>query len=301
MKDKIENLPLSWQYTSNKSNPIEQKLITSSQRWLTLGKTNFENFSNIIDTIKNEKKKSFLLRGCITKLKDSLVKESFDHIILGKEAVLSFSKNHFEKKSLKELVKRGFKKGYTVEVEKTDETIILLEKLKANSRHGKEPQLKHLFITEFVEETRLFVFVNLQNEWLAAVLVSINSPDKYHTELLLKHNETPVGIMEALIFHIFETLKDTGKKELSLGEVPFYVNVPITKSFYRDIVLNRIAKFFRFAYNYEGLYDFKNKFNPRWDDVFICGYPRIKLTHIVGIIIRSNLLKLILYKLIFRK
>lgn len=194
-------------------------------------------------------------------------------------------------------MKRGFKKGTAIEVKKNEETLMLLEELKANSRHGREPQLKHLFITEFVEETRLFVFVNLQNEWQAAVLVSTNSPDKYHTELLLKHRETHVGIMEALIFFTYETLKDTDKKELSLGEVPFYVNIPITKSFYRDFILNRIAKFFRFAYNYKGLYDFKNKFNPRWDDVFICGYPRLRLSHIMGIILRSNLVKLIFYKL----
>ncbi len=103
--------------------------------------------------------------------------------------------------------------------------------------------------------------------------------------------------MEALIYSVFEILKQSGKKELSLGEVPFILDIPITTSFYRDIVLNRIVKFFRFAYNYKGLYDFKNKFNPRWENVFICGYPILHLSHIAGIIIRSNLLWLIFYKI----
>lgn len=299
-QQKLSNLPLSWQYTSNKSNPIEQRLILSSQRWLTTFQTDFDGFRNLTNSIREDKKKSFLIRGCNTLLTDALVNESFDHIVLGKEAVLNFSKNHFEKKSLRELIKRGFKKGQVIEVARNEESNPLLDKLKMSSRHGKEPQLKHLFITEFIEGTRLFVFINRDNEWLAAVLVSINSPDKYHTELLLKHNDAPIGVMETLIFHTFESLKDSGKKELSLGEVPFYVNIPISKSFYRDFILNRIAKFFRFAYNYKGLYDFKNKFNPRWDDVFICGYPRLRLSHIAGIIIRSNLLWLIFYKILKR-
>ncbi len=228
---------------------------------------------------------------------DYLSNKKFDHIIFAKEAVLSFPQDHFQKKSLQELIKRGSKKGKVVEVEHSIEAIRLLEKLKINSRHGKEPQLKHLFVTEFAEETRLFVFVNHANEWLGAILVSRNSPNKFHTELLLKHINAPTGIMETLIFHTFESLKTSGKKELSLGEVPFYVNIPITKSFYRDYILNRIAKFFRFAYNYKGLYDFKNKFNPRWDEVYICGYPRLRLSHIVGVIIKSNLFALIFYKI----
>lgn len=260
------------------------------------------NFQGLINSVKCEEgNSSFIIRGCNKKLTEKLTQESFDHIIFGKEAVLSFSENHFGKKSLRELIKRGLKKGKVVEVERSDEVIRLLGRLIINSRHGKEPQLKHLFITEFVEETRLFVFVNPRNEWLGAILVSLNSPDKFHTELLLKHNNAPIGIMEALIFAAFKILKNSEKKELSLGEVPFYVDIPITKSFYRDFILNRIAKFFRFAYNYKGLYDFKNKFNPRWDDVYICGYPRLKLSHIAGIIFRSNLLQLIKYKFLHKK
>lgn len=294
---KLTHLPLSWQYSSNYSHPNEQKLITSHQHWLTTGQTDFNNFDKLINSITTETGYSFILRGCSKSLTDYLSRKKFDHIIFAKEAVLTFSENHFEKKSLQELIKRGSKKGKVVEVERSVETLKLLEELKINSRHGKEPQLRNLFITAFTNNTRLFVFVNHTNEWLGAILISVNSPEKFHTELLLKHINAPIGIMETLIFHTFESLKTSEKKELSLGEVPFYVNIPITKSFYRDYILNRIAKFFRFAYNYKGLYDFKNKFNPRWDEVYICGYPKLRLSHIAGVIIKSNLLALIFYKI----
>ncbi len=260
-----------------------------------------DHFKEIINQIKKSKSKSFLIRGVNESLLKFLSEKNFDKIIFGREAVLEFSKDHFKKKSLKELVKRGFKKGRAVEANSSKETLNKLLDLRHKSTHGNEPQLDHLFITRFLDETRLFVFIDKNEEWLGGILVSENSPDKYHTELLLRNINAPIGVMEALIYYTLETLKESSKKEFSLGEVPFVVDIPITTSFYRDYILNKIAKVFRFAYNYKGLFDFKNKFNPRWDDVYICGYPKLRLSHIVGIIIRSNLLRLILYKLINKK
>lgn len=247
--------------------------------------------------VKTNKQNSYVIRGINNLLLPFFNQAHFDKIIFGKEAVLDFSVNHFDKKSLQELIKRGLRKGNIIEVTRDNQSIKKLAELSKNSTHGNEPQLKHLFLTEFTEGTRLFVFENKDKQWLGGILVSINSPNKFHTELMLRDKNAPVGVMEALIFKAFKSLQKSGKEEFSLGEVPFVVDIPITKSFYRDVILNKVAKFFRFAYNYKGLYDFKNKFNPRWDEVFICGYPKLKLSHIAGIIIKSNLLYLIIHKI----
>ena len=295
--NKPATLPLSWQYSSSSFKLNEIPLLIKKHIWLTSAKCDFQGFEKSILSRSGEQSESkLIIRGCNNELADKLYTNGYDKIIFGKEAVLEFGKDHFNRRSLKELIRRGLRHGDVIEVPRNDVTIEKLNEFRNTSRHSREPQLKHLFVTEFLEETRLFVFHDKHEQWLGAVLVSVNSTNKYHTELLLKHMNAPAGIMEALIYRIYKTLETDGKKEFSLGEVPFIVKTPISRRFYRDFILNRIAKLFRFAYNYEGLYRFKNKFNPRWDEVYICGYPKLKLSHIAGIIIRSNLFRLIIYK-----
>jgi len=131
---------------------------------------------------------------------------------------------------------------------------------------------------------------------LAAIQISTNSRYKYHTELLLRKKNAPVGVMEYLIYSVFGILKSTGYSEWSLGEVPFVINYETVKKYSKDYFVNKIGQLIQFAYNYKGLYNFKNKFNPRWDDLYICANPKVKLIYIAQFIFKSNLHKLIAFK-----
>ena len=161
-------------------------------------------------------------------------------------------------------------------------------------------QLKNLFCTEFSDQMKLYVFEDHRKEWLGAVMVSRNSETKLHTELLLRKWNAPVGIMESLIFHIFENLKNNGIIELSLGEVPFIMSKNRDNISIKDHIINRIGKSLRCVYNYKGLYNFKNKFNPEWNDIYICGKPNISFINLFLLSLRTNFFRLLLYKL-FKK
>ncbi|MBI9071681.1 MAG: DUF2156 domain-containing protein [Melioribacteraceae bacterium] len=165
--------------------------------------------------------------------------------------------------------------------------------------HSNEPKLKNLFYDNIFEGMSFFVFYKNNNfysvqNWLGAILLSQNSSIKLHTELLLRRKDAPVGIMEALIFEIFNTLDKSGFSELSLGEVPF-VESDIGISL-QNIIFIKTGKLLNFAYNYNGLFNFKNKFNPEWNNLFLCGFPKITIWDLFNLSVKSNFLSLVIKK-----
>ena len=97
-----------------------------------------------------------------------------------------------------------------------------LEKFKMVCIHGQKPQIKYFFNDVFSPQNRLFVYRN-NNEWLAAILVSQIDETFLRSELLLRIKTAPNGVMDALIFSVFNIFKKEGFKYWSLGDVPFII------------------------------------------------------------------------------
>lgn len=220
---------------------------------------------------------------------------NFNLLRIGKEAVMDLKDDPFSKKSLNELVKRGDKQGKMIEVPFNKNAIIQLENLKLKSAHGKEPQLKKLFQTEFTKLNRLFVFISEKEEWLAAVMLFQISDQRIQTELLLRNVIAKTGVMEALIFNIYNMLKGEGFLYWSLGAVPFIKtgNFKFRKNYFYNFLGRRI----KFAYNYRGLFHFKNKFNPLWKDYYLFTSNKINLRFLLKVAVETNLFSLLIYKL----
>lgn len=296
----LKNLPLSWIYSSAGNSIIDPvPLFRSDSIWLALLQLPEMDF--IEEVVNKYSDKKILIRGCDDEISQQLIKHNFKRVGTGREAVLRFNTDHFKKKSLKELIRRGTRHGNVVEYPYSSEIEKKLYRFRYNTRHAKKPQLKSLFWDKFLIEMRLFVFEDHQKDWLGAVMVSRNSPSKFHSELLLRKRTAPVGVMEALIFNIFEMLKESDAEEFSLGEVPFITstnrNIVNTKEF----IINSVGKFFHFAYNYQGLYNFKNKFNPHWNDLYLCGKPNIGFTDLIRLSQKTNFLRLMFYKLLLKR
>jgi phosphatidylglycerol lysyltransferase len=102
--------------------------------------------------------------------------------------------------------------------------------------------------------------------------------------------------MDALVWEISKILKKENYAEFSLGEVPFIANDK-KHIFSKTNLLQFIGSKFKFAYNYEGLFHFKNKFATRWDNVFICSNGKLRFLDLFRIAKKSNLLSLTLYKM----
>lgn len=291
----MNSLPLSWSITDSEN--YDSKIIDKwNLRWYAINFVHTKKIQTQIEQLATKRYET-IIRGCNSNLRDTLTKNGFSSLQIGMEAILKTSQNHFCKQSLRELIKRGHRHGIIEKVQFSEENNTKLNEFKVFTSHAKEPQLKNLFQTEFKEDHYLYVFKKFNNEWLGAILISKNSEEKLHTELILRHSKAPIGIMEALVQHVFTEAKNNGWKELSLGEVPFKVD---SNSFdLRLFSIKNAGKIINFAYNHKGLYNFKNKFQPRWEKLYICTSSKVKLKHIIFILFCSNFYKLFTYKLVY--
>ncbi len=266
-------------------------------KWLTHVKIPFKiDFESVVSELILQHAKNYFIVGCNYGNFRYLNERGYKGIRMGKEAILDLHYNHFKKKSLKELVRRGKKNGTVVEIPWSKEAAEELQEFRLYTRHGREPQLQYLFSTYFEESNRLFVFQQPDGLWLGAMLLSYKSDKYLQTEAMLTRQNEPNGIMEALIFEIFKTLKKEGYDYWTLGAVPFIIRDSTFLS--KEYVINVTGRIMRFAYNYKGLFHFKNKFNPVWADYYICIRPHFSPGAMFGILLQSNLLKLGIHKLI---
>lgn len=240
---------------------------------------------------------SVFISGCTKNYAKYFKENNFKTFNAAREAVLSVYKNHFGKKSIKELIRAGKRNGEVIEIPFSTENNNRLEQFKKLCTHGSEPQLKYFFNDQFLPATRLFVFEEFSGEWAGAILTAEITKEKIRTDLLLRRKDAPKGVMEVLIYKIFKTLKEEGMKSWSLGDVPYVVyNSPLISA---ERLINFTGRRLRFAYNYSGLFHFKNKFNPDWNDSYICCNTNHPFVTILKISWVSNLLKLIFYKFRF--
>jgi len=293
----MNSLPLSWSIIdSDKS--YSKTINRWNIKWHALQDIPSSNL--IFEFEKDlETKTETIIRGCNLNFSKKLKNAGFSSVQIGMEAVLDTRKDHFKKKSLKYLIKRGKRHGKVIRLPYSDDNIQKLAEFQKISVHGSEPQLQYLFQTEFKKNNSLFVFIDDKQDWFGAILLSENSIDKLHTELILRRKAAPTGIMEVLIEYVFNEAKKQNITHLSLGEVPFSANDLIfddTKS----LLVIRTGRLLNFAYNYKGLYNFKNKFQPNWEKLYICSSTKVKIKHLLFILIHSNFHKLIAHKMLYR-
>ena len=236
------------------------------------------------------------ISSCSSELAPYFKKKNFELIKVGKEAVLDLSRHHLKKKSIKELIRAGNRRGNVIEIRYSDENRTKLEEFKLECVHGSEPQLKHFFNDVFLPKNRFFVLQDINGTWLGGITIYCLESGSVRTDLILRRKNAPRGVMEAVIKKIFDTLVNEGYKYWSLGEVPYivYGSNPFSKEFF----INFTGRQLRFAYDYLGLYKFKNKFNPIWNDIYICSRPKLKLITLIKISWVSNLIKLVFKKML---
>jgi phosphatidylglycerol lysyltransferase len=125
-----------------------------------------------------------------------------------------------------------------------------------------------------------------------------------HTELMLRHRHAPGDIMECLVSGIADILKNEGEMEWSLGEVPFLMNQGPEEEIspLERLMVSLVAEL-RHAYDYEGLYRFKNKFAPRWRPVMLCSSQEPTPLMLAGLSFAMGFTTLLLHQslLLFRQ
>ena len=283
------SLPLSWQYHF-KTESFKIIKVRKDLVWIATGKV--KSFSCIKNKIAEKHLSAFLIRGCNKSHFDDIKDITIHKFLTGNEALLRTSFPHFNKKSLRELILRGEKRLRFKEIIFSEETSDLISEFLRETRHAEKPQLQNLFLTEADSLQRIFVVIDYNENWQGLISISCNSDKKVHTELLSKNKKAPQGTMEFLIKSVFDKLKSEGIEFISLGEVPFY-NLHNTRLTFLENLFLLSGRIINFAYNSKGLYNFKKKFNPFWNETYMISSKKLNIFDLWYLMKSTNLLNLI--------
>lgn len=289
-------LPLSWSQSSQfKALTFDSvKLMPSCSQWVAFANVPAETAPpELVQRLfQRFGQQPFALRGCNPRWLELLQPWGGQALITGREALLDLRGNHLQKKSLRELARRGRRHGEVSEGHLPTVSAEVQALLQRVQSHYLKP-LSYLYRTGIPASERFWV---LQGErtWGLISLVP-TGPYSWHTELLVRDPEAPVGVMEALIAHIFQQLAAEQALFWSLGEVPFWppVNDPHVKS----LSLQWIGREINFAYSASGLLQFKRKFQPLWRPVMLYGWPRLSWQTLAGMFWYSRCSALVLQAL----
>jgi glycosyltransferase 2 family protein len=289
-----QNLPLSW--TNNPGgDKISTIKISKNCIWLNGGSfKNIENFTTLIDNFSNNK--NIVIRGCNRLVVKKLKEKGFSETLFAKEAIIELNKDILITDKLLKRINSLLKRGRIKEIFNSEENNIHFNMFLKLTVHQDMPKLKNLFLDKLSENTRLFIYEINQNQWEGAILISKNSESKMQGEQFFRKKAGMNGVMDALVFQMLKILRNEGYSEFSLGEVPFIATNKAAR-FSKANLLSFIGKRFQFAYNYQGLHYFKDKFATRWDDIYICTNRKLKFYDLFIMAKKSNLIALAIYKI----
>lgn len=247
-----------------------------------------------------------VLQSVSLSLRNYLIEQGFQSAPMGGEAVLDLPWRG--KRSVRELARRGRRHGAVREIPFNPIYQGRIKQLMKTSPSRQGKQLRYTERTGFDAGVRAFVFESEENQWLGAVTLSRPSPTYMHTEMILRHNAAPVGIMEALISAIAQQLETEGIKQLSLGNVlPVQVEMFDTlfgpyrrpnEQWLRSKMAVRLGRSLNFAFNADGLWRFKDKFQPRWEPTYIVASPGLSLITLAGMMQASGYIDLVQEKVL---
>lgn len=216
-------------------------------------------------------------------------------LFLGQEGVVdlnSFSLEGGEKKSIRNALNKIKEQGYTTHINTPPLRDGLIQKLKAVSEEWlKLTEREEIIFSQgmFVEtEIKEQTVISIENheEKIIAFLNVIPDyvKDEGTYDLLRKTADAPNGIMDHILIELFKYFKANGIRYVNLGFAPMSgLNDPH----------NFTEKSMKFAYekirsfsHYKGQRDYKEKFNPQWNDKFLIYSNDYDLLQVPGVLTR---------------
>ncbi len=293
-------LPLSWARAYLAQPDYRDiELPFSRIRWITLADIPHDySLQAVYDHLKLSYPDGFVIRGCSVTMAEYFAADNCQTVKTGAEAVLDLHGQHLENPSVAGPAGRALKRGAVIEVEMHAANIQMLESFRKETRHAGKPQLQHVFRDKPSAACRCFVFQAHTGEWLAAITISERGKLEVHTEVMLKRHNASADVMEGLIAGIFEILRREGIKEWSLGEVPFRMLLQSSPQQLTSLerLIVSMASLWKPAYDFEGLYHFKNKFKPEWRPVVLCSNTALTPFMLVELALAMGFTDLMLHK-----
>lgn len=132
-----------------------------------------------------------------------------------------------------------------------------------------DPQYLRRFSTAVIRrEGRIEAFANLWMSGDGAVLA---------IDLMRHRTDTPNGVMDCLFVHIAQWGRDNGFRELDLGMAPLSGLAANREADVLSRIGALVYAYGEEVYGFEGLRNYKEKFKPRWEPVYLAGPGRVSL------------------------
>ena len=228
--------------------------------------------------------------------KDSLpvyMELSRKSLFLGQEGVVdldSFSLEGGEKKSIRNALNKIKEQGYTTHLNTPPIRDGLIQKLKAVSDEwlkltdrGEIIFSQGMFVEKEIKEQTVITIENSEEKIIAFLNIIPDYVENEGTyDLLRKTADAPNGIMDFILIELFKHFKASGIKYVNLGFAPMSG---------LDDPHNFTEKSMKFAYekirsfsHYKGQRDYKEKFNPQWNDKFLIYSNDYDLLQVPGVL-----------------
>lgn len=214
-------------------------------------------------------------------------------LFLGQEGVVDldiFSLEGGEKKSIRNALNKIREQGYTTHINTPPLRDGLIQKLKAVSdewlRLTEREEIifsQGMFVEKEIKEQTVISIENKEEKIIAFLNII---PDYVKNEgtydLLRKTSDAPNGIMDHILIEMFKYFKSVGIKYVNLGFAPMSG---------LDDPHNFTEKSMKFAYekirsfsHYKGQRDYKDKFNPKWNDKYLIYSNDYDLLQVPGVL-----------------
>lgn len=197
-------------------------------------------------------------------------KKEFKFIHVGSEAIIDLKDYSFDgqdKKPLRYSISRMSKDGFKFEVvEKVGDKLV--EKLKKVSDKwlttvfGNEKEFTTgKFEEDYVKRSLVALLIDTKQNIAAFVSFYVYDKNKLAIDLMRSVDNLPPDAMLSLISNLIIWAKDKDYVSLSLGLAPLHK----LKNKLYDFIFER----FNVVYNFKGLWIFKSKFKPQWQERYM--------------------------------
>lgn len=210
---------------------------------------------------------------------------------IGDEAVLNletWSLEGGDKKGLRNAINKITKLGYTFQVNEPPQKDDFLQQLKATS----EEWLKNTDYSEIVFSQGRFNEKELKDQIILSIenpegkvmgfvnLISNNTTGEGNFDLMRKTGDAPSGSMDFLFARMFDHLKERGFKSCNLGMVPLS-GIEKPENLQERVIKMAYEKIKKFG-NYKSLREYKEKFNPDWQMMYLVYSDPYDLIYLPG-------------------
>ncbi len=207
-------------------------------------------------------------------------------IQIGEEAIVDLQKFHLKGKSnqsLRTAMNRLTKTGHRLEVHQPPISPALLEQLKPVSdewlrhKNGSEKQFSIAwFDRRHLENYQIAVVYDADDRIIAFTDLLSGYNKKEVTIDLMRHRaEVENGTMEFLFVSLLNYFKDAGYDTLSFSLSPLAGVGAASTSPSIEKGLRHFTKYLNRFYSFNGLHQFKHKFQPDWEPRYLV-YPSLK-------------------------